>query len=146
MVTPAEIILGLGIGAGARLRAEAPIGVEGMFGALPFLLIGELAARRLDARHRGEMGRIRPRGRRGRWRADRHGARRAGDLQARGEAFQKALLFGGKVLTHEYRSGLAATKPARPVIREGKQCSNRHDPAYVIAPNDGRRPSDQSND
>ncbi len=103
VIAPAEIVVRLGIDAGPRLLLEACIGIEGMLGRLPFLLLRELAAGRDLPGLRLQMLAIgaRRRGRLRRPAAERaQPPRRAGGLHAGHEAFEIALLFGGEVVAH----------------------------------------------
>ncbi len=106
VIAPAEIVVRLGIEAGPRLLLEARIGVEGMLGRLPLLLVDEFAAGRDGPGLRLQMLAIgaRRRGRRRRLAAERaQPPRRAGGLHAGHEAFEIALLLGGEVVAHVIR-------------------------------------------
>ena len=105
VIAPAEIVFRLGVDAGIGLILEAGIGIEGMLGCLPLLLIDELAAGRDGFRLRFQMLPVRAGGRRaaaGRAAKRSQPARRAGRLHAAHEAFEIALLVGCEIVAHGF--------------------------------------------
>ncbi|GJE62760.1 hypothetical protein MPOCJGCO_4896 [Methylobacterium trifolii] len=101
VVAPAEVVLGLGGRARGGLRDQAVVALERVLGALPLLLLGELAAGLDRGVLRLDVDRVRARGlgRRGAVAAH-QAAGEAGGTDPRGEALEVALLLGVEVLGH----------------------------------------------
>jgi hypothetical protein len=97
VVAPAKVVLGFRKLAFAGLAAQARVGVEGVLGAFPLLLLVELAAGRDGLVLRLEVARVGA----GRLRWDRarprESAGRASDRDADGEPFEVAFLLGRKI-------------------------------------------------
>ena len=119
MIAPAEIVVRLGECSRFSLRFEALIGVEGMLGALPFLLVGQLPTGCRDTVLCFQMDFVGACVAGGRGRCGR--THTADGLHARHEAFEIALLLCREVTGHGQAAFCSAR--ARPKIRSERMDS-----------------------
>ena len=107
VIAPAEIIFGLRKGLVGRLLAQAGIGVERMFGALPFFLIDQLFANSFGASLRLQGCCVWTGGFECRCRCDGRSPHRCQasrgtpDIDAGGKTFEIAFLLAAHILAHQ---------------------------------------------